>query len=83
MAFCPDCGYATYLAAIGPAASLSACPRCGGLGLSGSEHRIDVVELTRVSAEMRRDEAAISDRNDERKRERFQSPPQPTSTRPT
>ena len=71
MAFCPDCGYATYLAAIGPAASLSACPRCGGLGLSGSEHRIDVVELTRVSAEMRRDEAAISDRNDERKRERF------------
>ena len=47
------------------------CPRCGGVGLSGTEHRLDVVELSRVSAQMRRDEAAISDRNDERKRERY------------
>ena len=29
------------------------------------------MELTRVSAQLRRDEAAISDRNDERKRERY------------
>ena len=47
------------------------CPRCGGAGLSGTEHRLDVVELSRVSAQLRRDEAAISDRNDERKRERY------------
>jgi hypothetical protein len=30
-----------------------------------------VVELSRVSAQLRRDEAAINDRNDERKRERY------------
>ena len=29
------------------------------------------MELSRVSAQLRRDEAAISDRNDERKRERY------------
>ena len=49
----------------------SVCPRCGGAGFSGTEHRLDVVELSRVSAQLRRDEAAISDRNDERKRERY------------
>jgi ATP-dependent helicase YprA (DUF1998 family) len=71
MAFCPDCGYAAQLAAIVTTVSPPACPRCGGLGISGSESHLDVVELTRVSAEVRRDEAAIGDRNDERKRERF------------
>jgi ATP-dependent helicase YprA (DUF1998 family) len=71
MAFCPDCGFATRLAAVGTPAPLTTCPRCGSAGLSGSEQHLDVVELTRVSAEMRRDEAVIGDRNDERKRERF------------
>ena len=70
MAFCPDCGYSVHLAAVGAAAP-AACPRCGSPGISGSEHHLDVVELSRVSAEMRRDEAVITDRNDERKRERF------------
>ena len=42
-----------------------------GPGCPGREHHLDVVELSRVSAEMRRDEAAISDRNDERTSERF------------
>ena len=71
MAFCPDCGYAVRLAAGGTKGSLTVCMRCGSPGISGSEHHLDVVELTRVSAEMRRDEAVITDRNDERKRERF------------
>lgn len=71
MAFCPECGYAARLAAAAGAASPAACPRCGSPGLSGSEHHLDVVELTRVSAEMRRDEAVITDRSDERRRERF------------
>ena len=35
------------------------------------EHRLDVVELSRVSSQVRRDEAAISDRSDERTRERY------------
>ena len=72
MAFCPNCGFALDLSALGPGGSVpSLCPRCGGAGFSGTEHRLDVVELSRVSAQLRRDEAAISDRNDERKRERY------------
>ena len=72
MAFCPSCGFAIDLSTLGPGAAAPAlCPRCGGVGLSGTEHRLDVVELSRVSAQLRRDEAAISDRNDERKRERY------------
>jgi hypothetical protein len=72
MAFCPTCGFALDLTAPGPAGTApSACPRCGGGGFSGTEHRLDVVELDRVSAQVRRDEAVINDRNDERKRERY------------
>lgn len=72
MAFCPTCGYAAEVTteAAGTAAT-QACPRCGDLGIGGVEHRIDVVELTRVSAEMNRDEAQITDRTDERRQERF------------
>jgi ATP-dependent helicase YprA (DUF1998 family) len=72
MAFCPACGFALDLSALGPGGNVpSLCPRCGGGGFSGTEHRLDVVELSRVSAQLRRDEAAINDRNDERKRERY------------
>ena len=72
MAFCPNCGFALDLSArVQAPPRPSVCPRCGGAGLSGTEHRLDVVELSRVSAQLRRDEAAISDRNDERKRERY------------
>ena len=72
MAFCPNCGFAADLSAPGPGGGVpSTCPRCGGAGLSGMEHRLDVVELSRVSSQVRRDEAAISDRSDERTRERY------------
>ena len=72
MAFCPACGFAADLSAPGQGgAAPSVCPRCGGAGLSGVEHRLEVVELSRVSSQVRRDEAAISDRNDERTRERY------------
>jgi ATP-dependent helicase YprA (DUF1998 family) len=72
MAFCPTCGFAADLSALGPGgAAPSVCPRCGGAGLAGMEHRLDVVELSRVSSQVRRDEAVISDRNDERTRERY------------
>jgi ATP-dependent helicase YprA (DUF1998 family) len=70
MTFCPACGFAADLSAPGGAAP-SVCPRCGVAGLSGMEHRLDVVELSRVSSQVRRDEAAISDRSDERTRERY------------
>ncbi len=71
MAFCPTCGFAADLAADATQASIKACPRCGDVAIGGIEHHLDVVELTRVSAEMNRDEAQISDRTDERKQERF------------
>jgi len=71
MGFCPACGYSTYLGVAGQQNTVPACPRCGSPGLAGSEHHLDVVELARVSAEMRRDEAVITDRSDERTRERF------------
>jgi ATP-dependent helicase YprA (DUF1998 family) len=72
MAFCPNCGFAVDLSAPGPASAAPAqCPRCGGAGLSGTEYRMDVVELSRVSSQLRRDEAAINDRSDERKRENY------------
>lgn len=69
MAFCPTCGYAADVSE--GASAVQACPRCGDLGIVGVEHRIEVVELTRVSAEMNRDEAQINDRTDERRQERF------------
>ena len=72
MTFCPNCGFALDLSSRDPGNNVpSVCPRCGGAGFSGTEHRLDVVELSRVSAQLRRDEAAISDRDDERKRERY------------
>jgi ATP-dependent helicase YprA (DUF1998 family)/Zn-finger nucleic acid-binding protein len=72
MTFCPNCGFALDLSARDPGSNVpSVCPRCGGAGFSGTEHRLDVVELSRVSAQLRRDEAAINDRDDERKRERY------------
>jgi ATP-dependent helicase YprA (DUF1998 family) len=72
MTFCPACGYAFDLSTLAPGTAAPAvCPRCGGPGLSGTEQRLDAVELDRVSAQLRRDEAIISDRSDERRRENY------------
>lgn len=71
-AFCPRCGYATDVAETGRELPVPPCPRCGSHGIQDTGQRLDVVELTRVSAEVRRDEVAISDRRDERGRVAFQ-----------
>jgi ATP-dependent helicase YprA (DUF1998 family) len=70
-AFCPDCGYAVDRGAGGAVVAVPSCPRCGGTGISDTKQHIDAIELTRVSAELRRDESAITDRRDDRRRERF------------
>ncbi|MFY1654009.1 DEAD/DEAH box helicase [Solwaraspora sp. WMMB762] len=70
-AFCPACGYAVDVALTGREVPVPACPRCGSTGIGDTGQRLDVVELTRVSAEVRRDEAAISDRKDDRTRTGF------------
>ena len=73
-ACCPRCGYTqdvTDASAPGSTAALSSCPRCGDRGIADVAQQIEVVELKRVSSVIRREEATIDDRNDERERERF------------
>jgi len=74
-AFCPACGYAADVAESGRELAPKSCPRCGSTGIGDTGQRLDVVELTRVSAEVRRDEAVISDRRDERGHVPFQVVP--------
>ena len=69
---CPDCGYAKDVGIDGGIAQLAACPRCGSPGIADTGQQLDVLELTHVTAEVRRDEAAISDSRDERTRTPFQ-----------
>ncbi|MFF0372304.1 DEAD/DEAH box helicase [Micromonospora sp. NPDC005087] len=71
-AFCPTCGYAVDVVESGRELPVTSCPRCGSTGIADTGQRLDVVELTRVSAEVRRDEVAISDRKDERGHVAFQ-----------
>ncbi|AMY18052.1 MULTISPECIES: DEAD/DEAH box helicase [Nocardiaceae] len=66
---CPACGYVAEPAA-GPTAP-SSCPRCGTAALADTGQSLAVVELTNVSAVIRRDEAAIDDARDERQRTPF------------
>ena len=66
-AFCPSCGFGQDVSETG----VKTCPRCGDLAIVDVRQRFDVVELEKVSAAMRRDEAAIDDSRDERVRERF------------
>lgn len=61
---CPCCGYHVQA----PDALPQACPRCGSTGISDTSQVIPAIELTHVSAEVRRDEAHIGDTTDERKR---------------
>lgn len=67
--FCPACGFAYENGAV--QTPYESCPRCGSAGIADTAQQLHVVELEKVSAEVRRDETAISDRRDERRRERF------------
>lgn len=69
--FCPSCGFARDTAIPVDAATAAACPRCGNTAIVDAAQTMDVVELEHVTAEVRRDEAVINDRSDERERERF------------
>ncbi|HHV22138.1 MAG TPA: DUF1998 domain-containing protein, partial [Propionibacterium sp.] len=67
-AWCSECGYAQCL---DEQPDLTPCPRCGSAAITDANQRLRVLELTRVSAQLQRDEAHIGDRTDERKRTRF------------
>lgn len=62
---CPSCGYTT------DGAAPAECPRCSTEAIADVKQRIEVVELTKVSSAMRREESLIDDARDERDRERF------------
>lgn len=70
--FCPACGYGVDVEASGIEVHVSQCPRCGSAGIADTGQRLEVVELTHATAEVRRDEAAITDRKDTRDNARFQ-----------
>ena len=68
-ALCPTCGHG---ADVTERAAPLTCPRCADPAIAEADQRLDVVELTRVSSTMRRDEATIGDDRDDRIRERFE-----------
>lgn len=68
-AFCAACGFS---ADVTEQAAPGSCPRCASAAIADVSQRLDVVEMTRVSSTMRRDEATIDDARDDRIRERFQ-----------
>ncbi|MGY1763049.1 DEAD/DEAH box helicase [Geodermatophilus sp. SYSU D00779] len=51
--------------------SVTACPRCGDAAIQDTGQRLQVLPLERVSAQVSRDEAAITDALDDREREQF------------
>ncbi|MBX0301094.1 DEAD/DEAH box helicase [Cryobacterium sp. 1639] len=67
--FCRACGFGYEHGTV--ESPYESCPRCGSAGIADTAQQLRVVELEKVSAEVRRDESAISDRRDERQRERF------------
>jgi len=67
---CAECGFTADVTE-NPAEGPRACPRCGSAGIADVAQRFDVVELRRVSSVIRREEATIDDRDDERSRESF------------
>ncbi|MFE6864516.1 DEAD/DEAH box helicase [Nocardia sp. NPDC057668] len=68
---CPQCGWAEITHAAEGTAPPLQCPRCHSGAISDVSQQLQVVEMAKVSAEVRRDEAAISDGRDDRKRETY------------
>ncbi len=66
---CPLCGWIK--TDVGGGSTVQFCGRCGTEAIADMGQVLDVVVMKKVSAEIRRDEAAINDRRDNRLRERF------------
>jgi ATP-dependent helicase YprA (DUF1998 family) len=66
---CPQCGWIK--TDLGAAVAVQNCLRCGTSAIADMGQVLDVVVMKKVSAEVRRDEAAINDRRENRVRERF------------
>ncbi|WP_063127655.1 DEAD/DEAH box helicase [Nocardia fusca] len=68
---CPQCGWVGTSTATETAAPPTHCPRCHTPAIADISQQLRVVEMSKVSAEVRRDEAAITDARDERRREMY------------
>lgn len=68
---CPQCGWAGISHTADDRPLPAQCPRCHTPAISDVNQRLPVVEMAQVSAEVRRDEASITDARDDRKRESF------------
>lgn len=68
---CPQCGWARTGPSVAASEPAASCPRCHSTGIADVSQHLPVVEMTRVSAEVRRDEATINDIRDNRKQEPF------------
>ncbi|GAB3606748.1 DEAD/DEAH box helicase [Conyzicola nivalis] len=67
--YCAACGFAR--AELPGMVALTACPRCGSGSIADVKQRLDTVQMSGVSAQIRRDDALINDSRDERERTRF------------
>ena len=68
---CAACGYGQSLDEVGNEGLLS-CPRCGSGSVADVGQQYNLVEFRRATAEVNRDEALISDREDDRTRSFFE-----------
>ncbi|GAB3188043.1 DEAD/DEAH box helicase [Nesterenkonia suensis] len=73
---CPACGWRKAVERISEdpvkhRGTVTTCPRCRDAGIADIGQIRSVVKLSKVSAEVRRDEAVISDSRDERQRTMF------------
>ncbi|MGW4364331.1 DEAD/DEAH box helicase [Nocardia takedensis] len=68
---CPACGWVRIDHGAENIAPPGQCARCGSAAIADVAQRVQVLEMSRVSAEVRRDEASITDSRDERARESF------------
>lgn len=66
---CPRCGWADISVGGEAPRHRGNCPRCQEPAIADVSQQVQVVEMSKVSAEVRRDEAAITDSRDERHRE--------------
>ncbi|MFC6013014.1 DEAD/DEAH box helicase [Nocardia lasii] len=68
---CPSCGWTGISHGADQTPPPIQCPRCHSPAIADVSQQLQVVEMAKVSAEVRRDEAAITDIRDERRKESF------------
>lgn len=68
-ALCPECGY--HEDVTGDRGQPDRCPRCAGIGIADTGQQYQVVELSRASAQVSRDNSRIDDTDEDRAKANF------------